>query len=351
MIQDKIVVGITQGDINGISYEVIIKTLSDSRIMNFCVPILYGSPKVVAYHRKTLNIDNFSMNVINSPEEANEKRANIINCVGDDIRVELGKSTPAAGKASFDSLERAVTDLYEKRIDVLVTSPINKENIQSKEFSHPGHTEYLKFKFNADSVLMLMVGEHLKIGVVTGHVPLSEVPKLITEKIILQKLSLMNKSLKVDFGIRKPIIAVMGLNPHAGDSGFLGKEDNEIILPAIEKAKKENILALGPYPADGLFASPDFYKFDAILAMYHDQGLVPFKALSFETGVNFTAGLSVVRTSPSHGTAYQIAGKGVASPDSFRSALYLAIDIYRQRKEYEKNTSDPLDEKTIEKEQ
>ena len=342
MIKDKIVVGITHGDINGIAYEVMIKTLSDTRIMNYCIPILYGSPKVVAYHRKTLNIGNFSLNVINSPEEANEKRANIINCIDDEIRVELGKSTSAAGKASFDSLERAVTDLYEKRIDVLVTSPINKENIQSEEFSHPGHTEYLKFKFNAESVLMLMVGEHLKVGVVTGHVPLSEVPKLITEEIILKKLSLMNESLKVDFGIRKPIIAVMGLNPHAGDSGFLGKEDGDIILPAINKAKEENIMALGPYPADGLFASPDFYKFDAILAMYHDQGLVPFKALSFESGVNYTAGLSVVRTSPSHGTAYQIAGKGVASPDSFRSAIYLALDIYRNRKEYKEITSNPI---------
>ncbi|MFC2118839.1 4-hydroxythreonine-4-phosphate dehydrogenase PdxA [Bacteroidota bacterium] len=348
MKDNKIVVGITHGDINGISYEVIIKTLMDARIINFCIPIVYGSPKVVAYHRKTLLIDNFSLNLINSPEEANSKRANIINCVDDDIRVELGKSTPAAGLASFQSLEREVTDLYEKKIDVLVTCPINKDNIQSKDFSFPGHTEYLKFKFKSDTVLMLMVGEHLKVGVVTGHVPLSEVPKLIKEDIILDKLRLMNECLKADFGIIKPKIAVLGLNPHAGDNGLLGKEDAEIILPAVIKAKEEDIMALGPYPADGLFGSPEFFKFDAVLAMYHDQGLAPFKALSFDTGVNYTAGLSVVRTSPAHGTAFQIAGKGMASADSFRQSLFTAIDVFRHRKEYKEMSANKVDESILE---
>ena len=347
MKDNKIVVGITHGDVNGISYEVIIKTLMDSRIINFCTPILYGSPKVVAYHRKTLLIDNFSLNLINTPEEANSKRANIINCIDDDIRVELGKSTPAAGQASFQSLERAVTDLYEKKIDVLVTSPINKENIQSEEFSFPGHTEYLKFKFKSDTVLMLMVGEHLKVGVVTGHVPLSEVSELIKEDKILDKLRLLNDCLKKDFGIIKPKIAVLGLNPHAGDNGLLGKEDTEIILPAIKKAKEENIMALGPYPADGLFGSPEFFKFDAVLAMYHDQGLAPFKALSFDTGVNYTAGLSIVRTSPAHGTAFQIAGKGLASADSFRQSLFTAIDIYRNRKEHKDMNANKVDESLL----
>jgi len=347
---DKIVVGITHGDVNGISYEVIIKTLMDSRIQNFCTPILYGSPKVLAYHRKTLNIGDFSLNLINTPEEANNKRANIINSVSDNIRVELGKSTNEAGNSSFLSLDRAVKDLYEKKIDVIVTSPINKDNIQSDDFSFPGHTEYLKFKFKSESVLMLMVGEHLKVGVVTGHIPLSKVPESLNEEIILKKLRLMNQSLIEDFGILKPIIAVLGLNPHAGDNGLLGKEDDEIILPAVKKAKEENIMALGPFAADGLFGSPEFYKFDAILAMYHDQGLVPFKALSFNSGVNFTAGLSVVRTSPAHGTALPIAGKGLASPDSFRSALYLALDIYKQRKNHKEILKNKIDEALLDQE-
>ncbi|MCK5822972.1 MAG: 4-hydroxythreonine-4-phosphate dehydrogenase PdxA [Bacteroidales bacterium] len=334
MDKHKIRVGISHGDINGVSYEIIIKTLLDNRIFEFCTPIVYGSSKVAAYHRKALNINNFSLNSISKPEDANIKRANIINCIDDDIKVEFGKSTEAAGNSSFVALERATQDLKDKKIDVLITAPINKNNIQSEKFHFPGHTEYLKEKFNADVVLMMMVSDIMRVGVVTGHIPISEVTEHITEENILKNLRLMNKSLIEDFGIRKPKIAVLGLNPHAGDNGVIGNEEKEIIVPSITKARKENILAIGPYPADGFFGSNSFKQFDAILAMYHDQGLAPFKAISFDSGVNYTAGLPIVRTSPAHGTAYEIVGKNIASPNSFRQALYLACDIYKNRKEH-----------------
>jgi len=342
MIQNNIVVGISQGDINGISYEVIIKSLMDPRVLEFCVPVVYGSAKVAAYHRKALNIVNFSFNNIRNADEASLKRANIVNCLDDNTRVELGKSTAIAGEASYISLQAAVKDLKDRKIDVLVTAPINKDNIQSENFKFPGHTEYLTSEFGADDSLMLMVSENLKIGVVTGHLPISKVPQAITTEAILKKLRIMNKSLIQDFKIRKPKIAVLALNPHAGDNGLIGREEIEIIIPAIEKAKAENILAIGPYPADGFFGSDSFKKFDAILAMYHDQGLVPFKALAFGTGINFTAGLDVIRTSPGHGTAYEIAGLNEASADSFRNAIYLACDIYRNRTEYLELSKNPL---------
>jgi len=342
MIQNKIVVGISHGDINGISYEVIIKSLMDSRIFDFCIPVVYGSAKVAAYHRKALNIANFSFNNIKSADEANIKRANIINCLDDNVRVELGKSTTIAGEASLISLENAVRDLKDGKIDVLVTAPINKDNIQSEKFNFPGHTEYLTKESNSKESLMLMVSETLKVGVVTTHLPLNQVSDAITEEAILGKLRIMNKSLIQDFKIRKPKIAVMGLNPHAGDSGLLGKEENEVIIPTLKKANEEGILALGPYPADGFFGSDNFKKFDAVLAMYHDQGLVPFKALAFDAGINYTAGLDFIRTSPGHGTAFEIAGMGKASEVSFRNALYLACDIFRNRKEYTEISKDPL---------
>jgi len=342
MIQDKIVVGISHGDINGISYEVIIKSLMDNRLFDFCVPVVFGSAKVAAYHRKALNIANFSFNNIKSAEEANTKRANIINCLDDNVRVELGKSTPIAGESSFISLEQAVKSLKEGKIDVLVTAPINKDNIQSDQFQFPGHTEYLTKESNTDESLMFMVSENLKIGVVTGHIPIKEVPEALTIESILKKLRIMNHSLIQDFRIRKPKIAVLGLNPHAGDNGLIGSEEVDIIIPAIEKAKEEDILALGPYPADGFFGSSHFNKFDGVLAMYHDQGLAPFKALAFDSGINFTAGLEFIRTSPGHGTAYEIAGQGKATPESFRNAIYLACDIFRNRTEYKRITKDPL---------
>jgi 4-hydroxythreonine-4-phosphate dehydrogenase len=335
-------VGITQGDINGIGYEIIIKTFIDIRMFEICTPIVYGSPKVASYHRKALNIDNFSFNIIKNVEESNTKRANLINCTDDSVRVELGLNTVSGGEAAFRSLERATQDLKERKIDVLVTSPINKENIQSKQFSFPGHTEYLINAFNAEEALMVMVSEKTKIGVVTGHIPFIRIPIYITMDNILKKLRVLNKALKVDFAIRKPRIAVLGLNPHAGDNGLLGSEENITIIPALKLAEQENISAFGPYPADSFFGTNSFTKFDAILAMYHDQGLAPFKALAFDGGVNYTAGLPVIRTSPAHGTAFDIAGKNIASPSSFRNAIYLACDIFNNRLMEKELTKDTL---------
>ena len=347
MSSQKIKVGITQGDINGISYEVILKTLSDNRINEICIPIIYGSSKIAAYHRKALNVEHINLNSIKNADEANAKAANIINCVDENIRVELGKSTIQAGEASIAALKAAADDLKENKIDVLVTAPINKYNIQSENFKFPGHTEFLEKNFNADDVVMLMVSELMKVGVVAGHVPISQVPSIITLDAILRKLRILNNSLIKDFAIRTPRIAVLGLNPHAGDNGVLGDEEIKIITPAIETARNENIMALGPYPADGFFGSDNFKHFDAILAMYHDQGLAPFKSIVFENGVNYTAGLDIIRTSPAHGTAYELAGKNEANPNSFRQALYLAVDIYKNRRKYQDLTKNPLQQQEI----
>ena len=340
--KEQIIVGITHGDINGISYEVIIKTLMDNRIMEKCTPVVYGSPKVAAYHRKALNITNFSFVNIRDAAEANHKKANIINCLDDNVRVELGKSTPMAGKSAVIPLEAAVEDLKENKIDVIVTAPINKHNIQSDIFNFPGHTEYLKHKFDVDDALMLMVSENIRVGVVTGHMPLRNVPDNLSKEIIIRKIKIMDSSLTIDFGIRKPRIAVLSLNPHSSDSGLLGDEEKEIIIPAIEEVSEGGIFAFGPYPSDGFFGSGAYTSFDGIMAMYHDQGLTPFKALVRGEGVNYTAGLPVIRTSPSHGTAYEIAGKGTASENSFRHALYLACDIFRNRVMYREITGDSL---------
>jgi 4-hydroxythreonine-4-phosphate dehydrogenase len=348
MEKKPIIAGISQGDINGIGYEVIIKALMDSEINDICVPVVYGSPKVAAYHRKALNISNFSFNNIRAIEEANNKKTNLINCLDDNIRVELGKSTSQSGESAFASLEKAVTDLINGKINVLITAPIDKYNIQSDKFQFKGHTEYLKSRAEADDVLMFMISENLRIGFATDHVPLGKVPEMITQELLLRKLRLMNQSLIIDFGIRRPRIAVLGLNPHAGDNSLLGKEEVEVIGPAIHQAMKENMLVFGPFPADGFFGSGSFGRFDGILSMYHDQGLAPFKAMSFETGVNFTAGLSFIRTSPVHGTAFQIAGKGKASESSFRHAIFLACDIFRNRQLYYEITSNPLKHQEIE---
>jgi len=341
-------VGISHGDINGIGYEVIIKTLMDPLINDICIPIVYGSPKVAAYHRKALKINNFSFNNIRSAEEANPRKANLINCLGDDIRVELGKSTPHGGEAAFISLENAVEDLKNGLIDVLVTAPIDKHNIQSENFNFKGHTEYLKARAGAEEVLMFLIGESMRIGVATGHVPLKNVPGLLTTELLIKNIKLMNQSLILDFGIRKPKIAVLGLNPHAGDNSLLGTEEVEIINPAIARAEEDGIMAFGPFPADGFFGAGSFTKFDGILAMYHDQGLAPFKALSFDSGVNFTAGLPFVRTSPAHGTAFSIAGTGEASENSFRQAIYLACNIFKNRQMYAEIAINPLRHHNIE---
>ena len=342
MSEGKIKVGITHGDINGIGYEVILKTLADARIFDAFVPVIYGSSKVAAYHKKALNIPNFSLNSISRVEDAHTKRINIINVLDDNIRVELGKSTSIGGDSAFKALEAAVADLKDKKIDVLVTAPINKENIQSESFNFPGHTEYLHQAAGEGEALMLMVSEHMKVGVVAGHVPIKDVSSKITEESILNKLRTLNNSLQQDFSIRKPRIAVLGLNPHAGDGGVIGTEEQEIIIPTLEKAKEEGIMALGPYPADGLFGSDQFRNFDAILAMYHDQGLAPFKTLTFSKGVNFTAGLPFIRTSPDHGTAFEIAGQDKANADSFKEALYLAVDVCKNRKRNKELSKNPL---------
>jgi len=347
MEKKPILVGITQGDINGIGYEVIIKTLIDPSITDTCVPIVYGSPKVAAYHRKVLNINNFSFNNIRSAEEANHKRANMINCLSDEVRVELGKSTPEGGEAALISLDLAMDDLLKGKIDVMVTAPIDKHNIQSDKFRFHGHTDYLKAKTGIDDALMFMVCESMKLGFVTEHIPVKDISSTLSVSLILRKLRLMNQSLLCDFGIRRPHIAVLGLNPHAGDTGLIGNEEGEIIIPAINKANDEGIFAFGPYAADGFFGAGLFKKFDGVLAMYHDQGLTAFKSLAFDTGVNYTAGLPVIRTSPVHGTAFDIVGKGEASENSFRHAMYLACDVYRNRKLYAEISKNPLQHQHI----
>lgn len=331
-MENKIKIGISQGDINGIGYEVILKTLEDNRILDMCVPIVYGSPKVAAYHRKVLDLS-VNLNLINSAAEANDKRANIINCNSDEIKVEISQSTEAAGTAAFQALEKAAADLKVGAIDALVTAPINKKNIQSEQFSFPGHTEYLEQTFGSKGdALMLLVSDKLRIAVATGHLPIAKVAQTLTKELIFNKIRILNESLKKDFGISRPRIAVLGLNPHSGDQGVIGKEEIEIIKPAITEALENEIICVGPLPADGFFGSDEYNKYDAILAMYHDQGLIPFKTLSMDSGVNFTAGLGVVRTSPDHGTAYDIAGQNRASENSFRQALYAAIDIVKNRR-------------------
>jgi len=342
MSKEKIIIGISQGDINGIGYEVILKTFSDPRMMEMCTPVVYGSPKVAAYHRKALHMETSNLNTIQKPSDANPKKINIINCVSEDIRVELGKITAEAGESSYMALQAAVNALKAGEIDALVTAPICKDNIQSDKFKFPGHTEFLASQFSENNYLMLMVSDILKVGLVTTHVPVSEISSLITEESILKKLRIMEKSLIQDFNIDKPKIAVLSLNPHAGDGGLLGSEEKEIIIPAIDRARKEGIIATGPFPTDGFFGSGLYKSHDAVLAMYHDQGLGPFKAMSFDRGINFTAGLPAIRTSPDHGTAFDIAGEGIASPASFREAIYAAIDIKRNRVEYNEITKNPL---------
>ena len=343
MEREKIVIGITQGDINGIGYEVILKTLSESRVLDAFVPVIYGSPKVAAFHRKQLDIQGINLNIINSVEELNPKRINIINCSDDEIKVELGRSTVEAGKAAFAALEQATEDLKKGALDAIVTAPINKKNIQSADFHFPGHTEYLEEKFGTGTPsLMLLMNDVMRVAVVTGHIPVAEVSNALTKELITEKLLVFNKSLKEDFMIVRPRIAVLGLNPHAGDEGVIGDEEQKTIIPALKEAEKQGVVCVGPYAADGFFGSGQFSKFDGILAMYHDQGLIPFKTISMDSGVNFTAGLSVIRTSPAHGTAYDLAGKNMASEDSFRQAIYTACDIYQNRMINKEITANPL---------
>lgn len=329
----KPIVGITQGDSNGIGYEVIIKALADARILESFTPVIYGSSKIFGFYRKlTHNLDEtMDTYAIQCAKDAKTKKVNIVNCLPDNIFVEPGKTTPESAKSAITSLEAAVADIKNGDIDVLVTAPVNKRALVSEGFGYTGHTEYLEKEFGVDEVVMFMVSERMKIGVVTGHIPLKDVTASITTEKIVRKIRLMHASLKRDFGVIEPRIAVLGLNPHCGDGGLLGDEEKRTILPAVQQVNAEGILAFGPYSPDGYFGLGNYSRFDATLAMYHDQGLAPFKALAFEDGVNYTAGLPIVRTSPDHGTAFEMAGRDEADPHSMMSAIYTAIDILRKR--------------------
>lgn len=336
-------IGITIGDVCGVGPELIIRAFQNQRLREMCTPIVYGSPRVLNLYRKVLSVDRFSYNVIETPNQAAPRKISVVDCVPDlDERMEIGKPSEESGMAAFLSLEKAVADLKEGELDALVTMPIDKMATQNEDFKFPGHTEYLTQSLEADSSLMFMVHEHLKVGVVTGHVPVKDISKHLTVGGIVSKIKLMNESLKQDFGLEKPRIAVLGLNPHAGDNGLLGNEEQDVIQKAVEKCANERILALGPYSADGFFGSGTFRKFDGILAMYHDQGLIPFKLLAGYEGVNFTAGLSQVRTSPDHGPAFDLAGKEKADLSSFLHAMYAAIDIFKRRREFEEAHSNPM---------
>lgn len=328
----KPVIGITLGDYNGIGPEVIIKALADNRILEICVPVIYGASRILSKYRKTLNIEDWPVHAIKNIAQLHHKKINLIQCFEDkNIEVEPGKITPEAGKYAFESLKMATEDLKHKHLHAIVTAPINKHTIQSDAFQFVGHTEYFTQYFEAAESLMLLVADDLKIGTLTGHMPLKDVASHITQDLLLKKINILVKTLKKDFGITKPKIAVLGLNPHAGEAGLLGDEEKNTLIPTIEALKQKGNLIFGPFPADGFFGNKQYKKYDAVLAMYHDQGLIPFKTLAFEKGVNYTAGLPIIRTSPDHGTAYNMAGKDLADETSMREAIYLAVDIFKQR--------------------
>ncbi len=337
---EKIKVGISIGDCNGVGIEIILKTFLDKRMLDFCTPIIFGSTKLISFYKKNLNID-IQFNGIKYVNKALTGKLNILNIWNEDVPVELGKATKVAGEHAFKSLESATTVLVKGEIDVLVTAPINKNNIQSENFHFAGHTEYLESKLDGESLMILMTDE-IKIGLITGHIPISKVAETITPELITKKVENFYNSLMQDFAISKPKIAVLGLNPHCGDYGVIGNEDDEIIKPTLTKIQKEGKLVYGPFAADSFFGSDSYKNFDGILAMYHDQGLAPFKTLSFGEGVNYTAGLNKIRTSPDHGTAYNIAGKGIANISSFKEAIFTAIKIYRTRKDYKLLTKNVL---------
>lgn len=345
----KIRVGITHGDINGVGYEVILKAFADPMMFDLCIPVVYGSPKVAAYHRKALNLQtNFS--IINSGSEAQDGRLNILSCTADELKVELTKPTAEGGMAALDALERALADYKEGIIDVLVTAPINKHTIQSDTFRFPGHTEYIEERVGEGKhALMILLKDELRVALVTGHIPVKDIAASITKEKILEKLEIFHRSLKQDFAIDAPRIAVFSLNPHAGDNGLIGTEEAEVIIPAMKEAQAKGIQCFGPYPADGFMGARNYEHFDGLLAMYHDQGLAPFKAMAMDEGVNYTAGLPIVRTSPAHGTAYDITGQGIAKEDSFRHAIYTALDVYRNRKIEKEIHARPLRKQYYEK--
>ncbi len=346
----KYIVGISIGDYNGISPEVIIKTLADERIYRFCSVVVYGQKSIISFYTKLLKIHNFNIQEIKDMDGLNTKLPNIMNCWTETVQIQPGELTADAGEKALVCLNTGVQDLVNKKVDVLVTGPVNKSSISQQQPDFTGQTEYISKAAGNENSMMLLIGDALRVGLVTNHVSLKDVTGKIDINLIINKLEILNQTLKQDFLISRPRIAVLGLNPHAGDNSLLGKEEKDIIAPAVNRAKEKGILAVGPFSADGFFGSQNFRKFDAVLAMYHDQGLVPFKTISFGTGVNFTAGLNVVRTSPDHGTGYDIAGKDQADADSLRAAIFTGIDIVKNRAAYKEMTFNPVEKVIIDKE-
>ena len=343
---EKMKIGISVGDINGIGLEVILKTVSNKKITDVCIPVIYGSTKIVSYHKNIVGIQDFKYQGLRDAHRLHSDKINIVNCWQDNVNITLGKVSEIGGRYALLSLDRAVQDLKSGLIDALVTAPINKQAMDLAGFEFPGHTEYFTHTFESRESLMFMITDHLKIGLVTNHIPVTDIAKSISKGLILKKLRIMNETLKMDFGLERPTIAVLGLNPHAGDGGVIGEEEENCIRPAIIEAKKKGLMVFGPYAADSFFGTPLYKKFDATLAMYHDQGLIPFKTISFGSGVNYTAGLPIVRTSPDHGTGFDIVGQNKADAASFRKAIYAAVDIARNRKDYLDMHENPIIKRT-----
>jgi 4-hydroxythreonine-4-phosphate dehydrogenase len=335
-------IGVTLGDFNGVGPEIIIKAFTDTQMLQVCTPVIYGSSKVISFYRKTLNIAEFNYNTIRGSKEIIHRKVNVINCWDEEVKIDPGEPSAVAGQYAFRALDQATGDLQQGLIDCIVTCPIDKHTIQSENFAFPGHTEYLAEKFGQKQYAMILASGNFRVTTVTGHIPVGKVSESLSIEKIVAKIQVVNDSLKRDFGVRKPRIAVLGLNPHAGDNGLLGKEEETIIAPAIKQLTDQKLVVFGSYSADGFFASGAYKSFDVVIAMYHDQGLIPFKTISFNSGVNFTAGLPIIRTSPDHGTAYNIAGKGIASDDSLREAIYMACDILRNRASYDEINANPL---------
>jgi len=328
---NSVIVGISIGDINGIGIEIILKTFEDKRMLELCTPVIFASKKIISKYKSILNFETHIQSV-QDIKSVIQGKLNLINVWNDEVELSFGKANAEGGKYALISLEAATNELNNGNVDVLVTAPINKNTIQSEDFKFPGHTEYLEQKLGGKA-LMILLHEKLRVALLTGHIPIEEVSKSVTPILINEKIEILHNTLSVDFGITKPKIAVLSINPHAGDNGVIGNEDNEILIPAIEKIQKKGKLVYGPYPADSFFGSGNYLNFDAILAAYHDQGLTPFKTLAFGNGVNFSAGLNKIRTSPDHGTAFDIAGKDMADHNSFKEAVYTAIDIFKKRTE------------------
>jgi 4-hydroxythreonine-4-phosphate dehydrogenase len=350
MINEKPVLGITTGDLNGIGPEVIIKTFSDNRFLDLCIPVIFASNKLINYYRKIAADYPFNFTSTKDLTMLNVKQVNIFNCWEDEVPIQPGALTDTGGKYAVRSLMVAAQCLKDGQLDAIVTAPIHKSNTQLPDFPYTGHTPFFKEKFGAKDVLMLLYSHSLRVGLVTEHIPVSKVAEAISKELILTKLQILRETLVKDFGIDKPKIAVLGLNPHAGDDGQIGNEEQTIIKPAIDHMQRQGHIVHGPYSADAFFARHSFSQFDAVLAMYHDQGLIPFKTITQGEGVNYTAGLQIIRTSPDHGTAFDIAGKNIADPASFREAVFQAIDLLKQRSLYAENTANPIRRGRIEKE-